>query len=226
MDKFALIGFPAKGSLSPVLFEAAYAGAYSYGFIEEEDFAVALKRFMDDSDMRAVNVTAPHKLSAAKAADWRSPEVEKIGAANILVKTGSGLKAYNSDFLGVRQLIRTRAPKARTAIVVGFGGAGKAAYEAALSCGLDCSVRRHNELEEGISADLIIFTLPKSVSGMEKMRCSCLLEANYRTPQCRELKGIGEYISGKEWLKAQALTGYELMTEKKPDPEGLASVEI
>lgn len=225
MDKFALIGFPAVGSLSPVLFGAAYAGKYEYGFIEQEHFEDAWSIFME-GPYRAVNVTAPHKLAAAQAADWRSPEVDAIGAANILVKTPDGVKAYNSDFLGVRHLIQTHAPSAKTAIVVGFGGAGKAAYEAALSCGLETSVKRHSELSDGISADLIIFTLPRAVEGMEKMQCATLIEANYRHPECIGLPGIGSYIHGKEWLRAQALLGYELMTDEKPDGDAIGRVEF
>ena len=116
MDKFALIGWPAAGSLSPLLFGAAYGGKYGYGFIEQQDWATAWRIFTE-GDYRAVNVTAPHKMEAARAAAWRSPEVEAIGAANILVKTDDGIKAYNSDYLAVKQLIRIHAPEARTAVV-------------------------------------------------------------------------------------------------------------
>ena len=225
MDKFALIGFPAVGSLSPVLFGAAYAGKYEYGFIEQEHFEDAWSIFME-GPYRAVNVTAPHKLAAAQAADWRSPEVDAIGAANILVKTEEGIKAYNSDYLGVRYLIKEYAPAAQTCAVIGFGGAGKAAYQAAVDSGLETVVVRHSELAAGVEADLIIFTLPKAAEGMEKMRCKVLIEANYRHPECIGLPGVGTYVHGKEWLRAQALLGYELMTDEKPDGEAIGQVEI
>ena len=106
-----MIGYPCKGSRSPELFRKAYSGRFEYGFIEKEDWAQAWDIFRN-GPYRAVNVTAPHKMEAARAADWRSPEVEAIGAANILVKTGEGIKAYNSDYLAVRHLIRTLAPQA------------------------------------------------------------------------------------------------------------------
>ena len=216
MHKYALIGYPCKGSQSPELFRKAYSGQFEYGFIEKENWDEAWSIFKD-GPYRAVNVTAPHKMEAARAADWRSPEVEAIGAANILVKTGEGIKAYNSDYLAVRHLIRTYAADAHSAAVVGGGGAGKAALQAAIDCSLETVLVRHNELGAGVSADLVIFTLPKAVEGMELIRCRTLIEANYRSPQCQGLAGVGQYVHGLEWLRAQALLGYELMTGLKPN---------
>ena len=216
MDKFALIGYPCKGSRSPELFRKAYSGRFEYGFIEKEDWAQAWDIFRN-GPYRAVNVTAPHKMEAARAADWRSPEVEAIGAANILVKTGEGIKAYNSDYLAVRHLIRTYAADAHSAAVVGGGGAGKAALQAAIDCALETTLVRHNELGAGVSADLVIYTLPKASEGMDLIRCKTLIEANYRSPQCQGLAGVGQYVHGLEWLRAQALLGYELMTGLKPN---------
>ena len=216
MDKFALIGYPCKGSQSPELFRKAYSGRFEYGFIEKENWAEAWGIFKD-GPYRAVNVTAPHKMEAARAADWRSPEVEAIGAANILVKTEDGVKAYNSDYLAIKDLIWRYAPSARKAVVVGFGGAGKAAFQAALDCGLETNVVRHNERAEGVCADLVIFTLPKAAPGMETILCNTLIEANYRNPQCQGLAGVGKYVHGLEWLRAQASLGYELMTGLKPN---------
>lgn len=225
MDKFALIGWPAAGSLSPLLFGAAYGGKYGYGFIEQQDWATAWRIFTE-GDYRAVNITAPHKMEAARAAAWRSPEVEAIGAANILVKTDDGIKAYNSDYLAVKQLIRIHAPEARTAVVVGFGGAGKAAFRAALDCGLSTTVKRHSELTDGVCADLVIFTLPKAAPGMENILCNTLIEANYRDPQCEGLVGVGHYVGGREWLRAQAVLGYEIMTGEAPDRDAIGQVKI
>lgn len=211
-----MIGYPCKGSQSPELFRKAYSGQFEYGFIEKENWDEAWSIFKD-GPYRAVNVTAPHKMEAARAADWRSPEVEAIGAANILVKTGEGIKAYNSDYLAVRHLIRTYAADAHSAAVVGGGGAGKAAFQAAIDCSLETVLVRHNELGAGVSADLVIFTLPKAVEGMELIRCRTLIEANYRSPQCQGLQGVGTYVHGLEWLRAQAVLGYELMTGLKPN---------
>ncbi|MBO4605862.1 MAG: hypothetical protein J5667_04925 [Bacteroidales bacterium] len=245
MAKYGLIGYPAAGSLSPALFAAAYGGRYPYEIIEEEDFDLAFRLFMHE-DYRAVNITAPHKMKAADAADWRSPEVERTGAANILVKTPDGLvEAYNSDVAAVRMLMG--GLDIRSAMVVGLGGAGRAALAAALGAGLKTSVRRHNELgslhslcsvemtkeavisseaEGEVEKSLVIYTLPRAVPGIENIRCRYLIEANYIDPACENLPGVDHYISGKLWLKAQAIKGYGLMTGEVPDAEAIEKVNI
>ena len=221
MPKFGLIGYPAAGSLSPVLFKTAYSGRYIYEIIEEEDFDKAYDRFLAE-DFKAVNITAPHKRAAADAADWRSPDVDRLGAANILVKNPTGeVEALNSDVLAVRKLID--GLNAGTAIVIGLGGAGCAAFDACLTSGLKTSVLRHNQVgDDRIEADLVIYTLPKAVPGIENIKCRFLLEANYLTPVCAKLPGVDHYISGTQWLKAQAILGYGLMTGEEPNAEAIA----
>ena len=98
--KFGLIGHPIAHSLSPALFRAGYDGRYRYDLIETPDFEQAYERFIQEYD--GVNVTAPFKELAFRKADILSEECRRIGAANLLIKTPEGVKAYNSDYLGVR----------------------------------------------------------------------------------------------------------------------------
>ncbi len=217
MDRFGLIGHPIAHSLSPALFTAAYGGKYPYDLIETPDFEEAWTRFL--TDYRAINVTAPFKGDAFARADWRSPECERVGAANLIVKTPEGTKAYNSDYRGVKALL---APLGcRTAAVIGYGGAGKAALAAAEDLGLDTRLYRHAELAGGASADVIVYTLPRFVEGADRLDCAHLLEANYKDP-C--LAGRPGYVPGSAWLLAQAVTGYALMTGEEPDPAPMREV--
>ena len=129
MKKFGLIGHPIAHSLSPALFKAAYDGKYTYDLIEGEDFEKAYDRFLQEYD--AINVTAPFKELAYRKADTYSPECEVIGAANILIKTEDGIMAANSDQMGVMGAVQAGlSPDRRTnvtALIVGCGGAAKAA---------------------------------------------------------------------------------------------------
>ena len=102
--RFGIIGAPVEGSMSPRLFTAAYGGHYPYDLIEEDDFDKAWARFLAEYD--GINITAPFKAQAAAAADIRSGEVVRIGAANLAVKTPQGIKAYNTDYEGVRRALR------------------------------------------------------------------------------------------------------------------------
>ena len=105
--------------------------------------------------------------------------------------------------------------------MIGFGGAGKAALAAAEDLGLDTRLYRHAEVAGGVSADIIIYTLPRAVEGIERLDCAHLLEANYKDP-C--LAGRPGYIPGSAWLLAQAVTGYALMTGEQPDAAAMAKV--
>ena len=166
MKRFGLIGHPIAHSLSPALFKAGYYGRYQYDLIETEDFEEAYERFLKDYD--GINVTAPFKELAVRKADILSEECRRIGAANILIKTPEGIKAHNSDYLGVRQWLCDVAEGVKsvlplwpqgegptkwegyfspplphhkaTVLIVGLGGAGKAAGAAAHNLGYDLTL--------------------------------------------------------------------------------------
>ena len=224
MRKLALIGYPAAHSGSPALFHELCPGAGSYDIVETPSFEEAWKRFLDEFD--AVNITAPFKEMAFRRASAEaeasghpeliSPEVRKIGAANIAVKCTDGIRLYNSDYLGVREVLAKQCSGIKTLAVVGFGGAGKAAKAAAESLGFEVRVYHHDEIAEGLEADVVIYTLPCRVAGMNKLGCRVLLEANYRDPsfsmESLEARGT-TYVPGTEWLRAQAEEGFPLMLE-------------
>ena len=137
MKKFGLIGHPITHSLSPALFEAAYGGRYQYDLIDNADFEKAYESFLQEYD--GINVTAPFKEAAYRKADIITPDCEAVGATNLLVKNPEGIKAYNSDFLGVRKWLMEVAERLEgqdghrsiKVLIAGYGGAGKAAAAAA-----------------------------------------------------------------------------------------------
>ena len=247
MKKFGLIGHPIAHSLSPALFKAGYDGIYPYDLIEEESFDAAYSRFIDGYD--GINVTAPFKEAAYARADILSEECRLIRATNLMVKTPEGVKAYNSDYLGVRKWILEQIEGSRseiqTALVVGLGGAGKAAAAAAASLGLKTTIinRTRSKAEEWAdsqniyrfriksiedfaeefrSNEVIIYTLPVAIPEIDQLDSKeiegkeALLEANYKNPVLRK--------NGRIWLLYQAVTGYELFTGTGPNFSRMADV--
>ena len=207
MKKFGLIGHPIAHSLSPALFKAGYDGRYPYELIETPDFDEAYQRFLDGYD--GINVTAPFKELAYNKADIISEECRLIGATNLLVKTPEGITAYNSDFRGLLHWINTLTATAK-ALIVGLGGAGKAAAVAAWKSGLEvilmnrdiskaedmasrlgnrATVRSLADFVECFQeADIIIYNLPVRLPEIDHI-CptdagdkKILLEANYKNP--------------------------------------------
>ncbi|MCQ2149188.1 MAG: hypothetical protein MJY45_02360 [Bacteroidales bacterium] len=235
MKRYALIGYPVAGSLSPLMFRLAYGGRWSYDLVEEPSFDSAWKIFLERYD--GVNVTAPYKETACGRADVLSGECRRIGATNLLVKRSDGICAYNSDYLGVRRLLGEvfgDAPRGK-ALIVGFGGAGKAALAAAEDAGFDPVVcNRSTDKANGIrplsevrnlarTSEIVIYTIPFLIGEITGIRCPVLLEANYRTPALLSEPGIGRYVHGREWMLRQAVEGYSLFTGEKPDAVSMAS---
>ena len=140
MQRYGLIGYPVSHSLSPRLFEAAYGGRFRYDLLEYVNFDDAFRLFIKSYD--SVNVTAPFKEQAYGKAKIRSLECELTGAANILVKTPRGLSCFNSDCSAVKALIDGQPVQKSGAkvLVVGCGGAGKAAIVGAVQLGLEVTV--------------------------------------------------------------------------------------
>lgn len=240
--KFGLIGYPISHSLSPKLWAEAFPGAeHSYDLIEEERFEDAFARFLDGYS--AVNVTMPFKELAYYRSRPADENVRAIKAVNILKKEGNEIVGYNSDFLAVRKLLADACPVAegRRVMIVGAGGAARAAAIAAVSLGFNVTMAnrshenclsfvRHTtycgkpleievvELQDVAhsiaDADVLVYAVPKPVPQI--LECSLagkvVIEANYLDP-CLCEKTVtegGMYVSGKEWLRAQAEFGYKL----------------
>lgn len=139
------------------------------------------------------------------------------------------------------------------ALIVGCGGAGRAAAVAAAEMGFSTVLMNRTEAKaqqfalevpeygfivDPISdfkaafreCDLVIYTLPMGIDAIKELseedysgdnsRGKILLEANYKNPVFGEYKGL-KYISGRNWLLYQAITGYGLMTGKTPDAKAM-----
>ena len=259
--KFGLIGHPIEHSLSPALFKAGYDGMYPYDLIITEDFEEAYKRFLEGYD--GINVTAPFKELALRKADIISEECRLVGATNLLIKTPEGIAAYNSDFRGLVTIFRglkgdeKRTPfhplsdHEKTVLIVGAGGAGKAAKAAAEALGYETTVINRTQYspeikplssfaEEFRKADIVIYNLPVRIPEIDMLteadlclgKEKVILEANYRNPSFDNgsiqrmvtMNPLIRYIDGREWLLQQAVTGYELFTGEAPDCEAMKAI--
>ena len=83
---------------------------------------------------RGVNVTIPHKEAALALADRASEAARAIGAANTLTFEGGAIEADNTDAPGLLAAL-PEPPAGRTVLVLGAGGAGRAAAWAMKSAG-------------------------------------------------------------------------------------------
>jgi shikimate dehydrogenase len=131
-----VIGHPIGHSLSPVIHNAALAhDGRDAEYVALDVVAVDVDDLVERGFV-GVNVTIPHKRAAWEVATWRSNEAEEIGAANTLL-FGDGVKAYNTDPQGVLGGLHDIgvSPAGKRCLVVGYGGAGRAAVWALRSAG-------------------------------------------------------------------------------------------
>ena len=228
MKKFALIGHPVAGSLSPVLFKAAYGGRYAYDLIDDEEFSGAWARGLEYDGF---NVTAPYKRDAARMCEGCG-----LDAVNLVIPSVEGCKGYNTDIDGVVGALGDVAPDA-IALIVGTGGAASAAYAALkrLGCRIVIAGRSLEKARAvgdawytdlsglgDVCADIVVYTLPGRVPVPDGLRTenAVVLEAEYRTPRL-EGCSCGRYISGKQWLLHQGIAAYRIFTGEEPDVEAM-----
>jgi shikimate dehydrogenase len=122
---FAVIGDPVSQSLSPVMHNGWFAdhgldAVYVALQLRSDDPVAAIRAL---NGFAGLNVTTPHKESAAKAAAHRQSEV-----ANVLRREEDGaFSAFNTDGEGFLDSLSESAPdwrgRVRQVLILGAGGA-------------------------------------------------------------------------------------------------------
>jgi len=163
---FGVVGDPVEHSLSPRVHDMALKGARLdavFVALKVRDFARFLS-LVDDPHFRGFAVTAPHKLAAFRAASARDEESHATSASNTLVRDVKGWRAANTDVFGVGETLerawrhhleRQGKPSLAMggalggvhALVLGAGGAARAAARAVLARGGRVTVSARRDVE-------------------------------------------------------------------------------
>ena len=132
MKKLAVIGHPVEHSRSPAMQSAALAELglgeeWSYEAIDlaPDEFELRIRAMAAEGFVGA-NVTVPHKGAALAVADDLSETAREIGAANTLSLAEGEIRADNTDAGGLLAALPA-SPVGKRALVLGAGGAGRAA---------------------------------------------------------------------------------------------------
>ena len=96
-------------------------------------------RALPGSGYAGVNVTIPHKEAALELADQTSDSARAIGAANTLTFADGSIRADNTDAGGLLAAL-DEDPRGMAALVLGAGGAGRAAAWALREAGAEVTV--------------------------------------------------------------------------------------
>ena len=166
MDVYGLIGNPVGHSLSPPMHEAGYEAlgidARYVTFEPAPDDAARAVEGAAALGVAGLNVTIPFKRDVLEVVE-ADPLAERIGAVNTVVFPDDGgdggdtPRGYNTDAAGVTRSFERHdvALDGRDAVVVGAGGAGRAAAFALADAGASVHVaNRTTERATELAADV------------------------------------------------------------------------
>lgn len=132
-DVCGVIGCPIEHTISPLMhnFYAAETGldlAYLPFLVHPGQVQAAIRGAFA-LNIKGLNVTVPHKQEVIPYLTGLDEAARVIGAVNTLVRTENGYKGYNTDAAGLHRAMQEQqiAAAGRTCILLGAGGAAKAA---------------------------------------------------------------------------------------------------
>ena len=143
-----LIGWPVEHSLSPAMHNAAFQALglgwrYELLPVPPGQLGGALAN-LNAGDFGGANVTVPHKSAVMAYLDEIDDAARSIGAVNTISVQGNRLLGHNTDAPGLQRALRDAdlEPSGRRALVLGAGGAARAAAYALARAG--CAVAIYN----------------------------------------------------------------------------------
>ncbi len=123
---YGLLGEKLGHSFSKEIHESI--NDYKYNLIEKDkqDF----ESFMREKNFKAINVTIPYKEMVIPYLSYIDPKAKEIGAVNTIVNVNGQLYGYNTDYLGLKQLIENNNINIQNqkVLILGTGGTSKTAF--------------------------------------------------------------------------------------------------
>jgi 3-dehydroquinate dehydratase/shikimate dehydrogenase len=249
---YGVAGNPVKSSLSPIMLNTAFRRETVnavYLALQATKLADLLK-LIHEIPIQGLSVTMPFKQEIMAHLEKTDPLSTKIGACNTVLRTPDGkLYGFNTDVAGVVGPLEKRMPlKGAKALVLGAGGAGRAAIFGLRDKGADVFIlNRTPETAQKVARqsgaksikrealakttfDVIINATPVGMAGQ---KAAPLLEAKelntklvfdlvynpLETPLLRLARQQGiPIITGVEMFVQQGARQFEIWTGK-PAPE-------
>lgn len=243
---FAVTGNPVMHSKSPAMFNNVFEkkridAAYIRLAAEDPVDAIFVIKSLG---IRGVNVTAPFKESIVKYIDKVHDDAKALGCVNTIINKKGKLHGYNTDPYGVTQSFADNGIilKGKQCLVIGAGGAGKAAAFGLLKEGaivtivnrtnstakkfakrIGCNSNNFDKLEELVkNTDIIISALSQNINPVKKkwLRSSHIIfDANYKNSLLNPiaLETGCTVLNAENWLLNQAVRSFEIFLNEIPD---------
>ena len=148
--RVVLLGEHIGYSASPAIHNAAFAACgldllYELADVSADALAPAIDAIRGQP---GANVTQPHKVAAMSLVDELETDAARAGALNTIVQQDGRLTGHNTDLPAIAAALRSLAPAAGTAVVLGAGGASRAAALALSDARVEVKVVRRDGWEE------------------------------------------------------------------------------
>ena len=206
--------------------------------------------FMTERDFKAINVTIPYKETVIPFLDFISDEAEKIGAVNTIVNKDGKLYGFNTDFFGMKSLIKYADIEIKNKVIaiLGGGGTSKTAFAVSEFLGAKAIYKVSRGAKDGFITydelykmsdriDVIINTTPvgmypdiyKSAVEVERFKnLSGIVDAVYNPLRSKlvydGLKNNIKAVGGLYMLVAQAAGAVEHFIDTKVSTENIEKV--
>ena len=237
-----LLGRKLGHSYSPQIH--AFLGDYRYSLFEKEPEEV--EAFLKSGDFTGLNVTIPYKKDVIPYLDELSPEAQRLGAVNTIVRRPNGsLIGHNTDYFGFRYLVRDSGLQVtgKKVLVLGSGGASNTAAAILQELGAKVIIisrtgeNNYENLDLHADAAVIVNTTPVGMypdTGRSPLRLDGfpalegVLDVVYNPARTRilldaERRGLVA-VNGLEMLVAQAKQSAEWFTGTKIDDAVIARI--
>jgi shikimate dehydrogenase len=241
---FGVAGNPILHSKSPLIFNNLFRNNSSVYLRIATDTPEEVIRIFNELGFSGMNVTAPFKTGIIKYLDEIDEISNKVNALNTIVRESNNLKGFNTDVSGVLESFKRNSVqlKDKNVVVLGAGGAGKAASYALVKSSakvtivnrtvakaekiakdFDCSFASIDKLEKLLAdADILLSALSLDVDLIESdwlKKSHVIFDANYKNSKliAKAKKKGCKTINGEEWLVNQAIPAFKYFTGKEAD---------
>jgi shikimate dehydrogenase len=242
---YAVAGNPIFHSKSPVMFNAALRelsldGVYvRLAASSAEEVAATIRAI----GLEGMNITSPFKTDIIPCLDEVDRDAQIIGSVNTILHRDGKLYGFNTDVDGVLGALAEAEfdPKGKSVVVLGAGGAARAAAIALLSAGAHVTItnrtdRNARQTAEKVGCDQVpLERIGKTLKGAHLVigavsthdrvidrqhihKRLVVLDANYSKPTAlvQDAVSVGaRIIDGREWLLAQAVPVFERFTGRQ-----------
>lgn len=249
---FAVFGNPVLHSRSPQLYNPLFkrdrVNAIYTRILASSGKAVC--EIIRNLGLAGANITTPFKEEVIPWLNRISPDAEKIGAVNTILNVDGELTGYNTDASGVTGSLTEAGadPSGQKCLVMGAGGAGKAAVTGLLNAGAIVTIANRDISKAAMIAEkagcsyagldeaadrlhefsILVLTLPPGVypfTNDQVPRGLTIADANYRSPsETTLLDGLQcRVVRGDRWLLHQGVGAYKLFTGRIADTSVMES---